>query len=187
MTSTSPSTLIDFALTIWKADPAVRIEDAYKWIFQATRGGEHLVPSRETARLSLEKEWHSVSGIHEGERLWDPLSPGGEVGRLNIRPYKASGGSVEDLLNAFILSSQSFQREGSAFEDVWQGLGDRLRAGSHRNLSFHDWSSLDAEQREKEYPAISHSQQYRTDHFPAYRILTFEAGNHLCNIDLYTQ
>jgi len=39
-----PSALIDFALPKWKADKNVRIEDAYKWTFQATRGGEHAVP-----------------------------------------------------------------------------------------------------------------------------------------------
>lgn len=43
----TPTALLDFAMP---KDKSVRIEVAYKWIHQATRGGEHAAPDREAPR-----------------------------------------------------------------------------------------------------------------------------------------
>ncbi|MGQ0540786.1 MAG: hypothetical protein ACT4O9_02905 [Blastocatellia bacterium] len=46
----SPTALLDFAVPHWKADSKMEMQDAYKWLHQATRGGEHAAPDADSAR-----------------------------------------------------------------------------------------------------------------------------------------
>jgi hypothetical protein len=61
--------LVTFPESAWRADPAFRIEDAYKWLFQACQGGEHAAPSREAAQAWLASEWAGLGPALEGEPL----------------------------------------------------------------------------------------------------------------------
>ncbi|CAN5451375.1 hypothetical protein BH10ACI2_BH10ACI2_20840 [soil metagenome] len=167
-----PSALIDFALPKWKADKNVRIEDAYKWTYQATRGGEHAVPDTESARSWLTKEWSTLGANSMTEPIWEPLCPGGEIGRFNLRPFKAKGGKAEDVLDAFLTSSRDYRSDGKNFIDAWNELGKRLKKRSVGNLDLKSWTSLDTEMKGKKYPAIHHSATYDDANHPAYRILT---------------
>lgn len=168
----TPSALLDFAIPKWKADPNVRIEDTYKWFFQATRGGEHAAPDRESAKQWLETEWQSLGKPTSGEQLWEPLCSDGSIGRLDLRVYKANGGKMDDILDAFLASSREYREVGSSFTDAWRQLGKRLKRKPVRKLTYAEWSGLDAEMRPKNYPAIHHSKQFDKAYHPAYRILT---------------
>lgn len=167
-----PVELIEFALPKWEADPNVRIEDAYKWIFQATRGGEHMTPSRESATKALEIEWGNSEPAADVEALWEPLCPCEGIGRLNIRPFKARGGQVDDLVEAFLTSSRTFTGHPDALISAWRELGNRLEPQPSGGLDYDSWSSLDADLSTKSYPAIHHSMDYRAARRPSYRILT---------------
>lgn len=181
MLSYSPFALIDFVLPKWEADPDVRIEDAYKWLFQATRGGEHMVQSREAAAEALAREWESAEAVCEEEPLWEPLSPDEKIGRLNIRPFKHRGGSIGNLIDAFVASTKAFASEQKDFLYAWNELGRRLDARLTSPLDYSEWSRLDAVMRAKDYTAIRHSEAYRTARHPSYRILTAEEAKRLIN------
>ena len=168
----TPTALLDFAIPKWKADKNVRIEDAYKWTYQATRGGEHAVPSREGARSWLESEWRSMGDEPKGENEWIALCPGSEIGRLNLRPFKSRGGKMDDILDAFLTSSRDYKSEPNVFTDAWAELGKRLKAKKVGTLTYKEWLRLDAEMKKKNYPAIHHSDTYDKANHPAYRILT---------------
>ena len=167
-----PTALIDFALPKWKADKNVRIDDAYKWTFQATRGGEHAVPDTESARKWLDNEWNSMTLVTKETAVWESLCPGGEIGRLNLRPFKNKGGEPDDLLDAFLASSREYRSDGAKFIAAWNELGKRLKEKSYGTLNHKDWSKLDAEMKAKNYPAVHHSETYNKAELPAYRILT---------------
>ena len=167
-----PSALLDFAIPRWKSDPNVRIEDAYKWTYQATRGGEHAVPDRESARKWLENEWRTMGDIPPGENEWIPLCPGSEIGRLNLRPFKSRGGKQQDILDAFLTSAREYEAEPKAFTDAWIELGKRLKTKSIGRLTYKEWRRLDAEMKKKDYPAVHHSELYNKANRPAYRIIT---------------
>lgn len=164
-----PSALLDFALPKLKADKNVRIEDAYKWTYQATRGGEHAVPDAESARIWLDNEWSTLGKLATNESPWEPLCPGGEIGRLNLRPFKARNGKADDLLEAFLASSREYKTEQSSFVDAWLELGRRLKEKSVGKLDYKSWVKLDAEMKAKNYPAIHHSETYEKANHPAYR------------------
>lgn len=167
-----PTALLDFAIPKWKADKSVRIEDAYKWTYQATRGGEHAVPDEESAREWLDGEWKAPHRPTANEPVWEPLCRGGEIGRLNLRPFKASGGKVGDLLDAFLASSREYKTQQSDFTEAWLELGKRLKKKRAGKLDYASWQKLDAEMKAKNYPAIHHSENYEKTNHPAYRILT---------------
>ena len=167
-----PTALIDFALPKWKADKNVRIDDAYKWTFQATRGGEHAVPDTDLARKWLDNEWSSMGTVANDIAVWEPLCPGGEIGRLNLRPFKTKGGAPDDLLDAFLASSREYRSDGANFIAAWNELGKRLKKKTYGTLNYKNWSKLDAEMKAKNYPAVHHSEAYNNAEQPAYRILT---------------
>ncbi|MBX3244039.1 MAG: hypothetical protein KF685_06240 [Acidobacteria bacterium] len=165
------SELLDFAIPIWETEPAMNAQDAYKWLYQATRGAEHAVSDKEKAFARLETEWNALTQPSDDEPLWQPLRPDGLIGRLNLRPFKATGGSVIDLQNAFLNSSLAFDSNGEFLYSAWIDLGDRLSASPYGNLNITDWRVLDAELQTHAFPAMGHSQTYRLAHSPAYRIL----------------
>jgi len=174
MLACTPQAVVDFGLARWRTEPQIRMEDAYKWIFQATRGGEHAVPDEKMARDWLDQEWTTLDAPRPGEPLWEPLCPDGEIGRLNLRPFRSRGGSVENLSAAFVRSSREFRGDASSFVAGWNELGDRLKKRSQGNLTWRGWKILDRKMRPAGYPAIHHSKTYERQRRPAYRVLTAE-------------
>lgn len=170
----TPDALLDFAIPAWKAEREFRIEDAYKHLYQATRGGEHAAPNREAAKVWLEREWVSLGDQSTGEREWVPLCPGGEIGRLNLRPFKAGGGKPDDLLDAFLESANEYRSEPKAFTDAWAELSKRLKRKSVGAITYKEWHRLDAAMNKKDYPAIHHSETYSQANRPAYRIIALQ-------------
>ena len=171
-----PSALIDFALPQWKTEPDFQIEDAYKWIYQAARGGEHAVPDQAMAQKYLEGEWSALGEPSPDEQIWQPLCADESIGRINLRPFRAKGGTLDDLLDAFVKSSQKFDNGEANFIDAWNELGKRLKSKSAGNLRRKDWKRLDREMKRKNYPAIHHSKIYEESIHPAYRIVTADVA-----------
>jgi hypothetical protein len=174
-----PTALLDFAMPVWKNTPEMRIEDAYKWTYQATRGGEHAAPDREMAKRWLDNEWTSMGEEPKGETEWIPLCPEGEIGRIDMRTFKSRGGKSDDLLNAFLASSREYRSEPKTFTDAWGELGTRLEKGGFGKITLKEWQRLDKEMKKKEYPAVHHSDHYNKTKRPAYRIITLENAQRL--------
>jgi hypothetical protein len=158
-------------LEAWAAEPVFEMRDAYKWIFQATQGGEHAAPSEGAAAEWLRQEWASVGTPGTDEPMIEPLGASGLV-RLNLRPFKAAGGDRQALLAAFLASAHGFSPDRAAFERGWQSLGEELRRGDVGRLSRRAWEQLDGEMGPRGYPAVHHGEAYTAARHPAYRVLT---------------
>jgi hypothetical protein len=169
-----PATLLDHAFEQWKATPEMRIEDAYKWLFHATLGGEHAVVSEDGPRRWLDREWSSLGAPTKGEPELVPLAPDGKLVRINLRPYKSRGGDKEMLLWAFVLSAERFKSDKGSFVREWEALGARLGSEPVRHLTRGAWSLLDRRVRREGYPAIGHSAEYESRYRPAYRVVLRE-------------
>ena len=178
-TAISVSTLLPFALDAFASDPETRIEDAYKWLFQAASGGEHAVPDEESARAWLRKEWASLGETAPGEPLLVPLRPDGELVRLNLRPYRDRGGKPDDLTTAFLESSRTFGPDPALFLESWNALGELLAARPLGPLNRAEWGRLDADMRVRGYPAVHHSAVFARTRRPAYRVLTCDEASRL--------
>ena len=162
----------------WRADPAIEMRDAYKWLYQATHGGEHAAPSRAAAEQWLLREWEELGAPLPDEPLVEPLGTSSIV-RVNLRPYRLAGGDRSALLSAFLSSAAAFRPDRSAFERMWLALGERLRQNTLGQLTRAGWEQLDAETRPHGYPAVHHSDTYARTRRPAYRVLTAEQARTL--------
>jgi hypothetical protein len=160
-----------FFLARAPADPELRIADAYKWLFHAARGGEHAVDNQTAVRLWLDREWETLGPPFPEEPLWTPLTADGRIGRLNLRPYKAQGGSRDALLAPFFAGAESFDADPARFRAAWRALGRALQAQPAGFLTYSEWQRLDAEMRMRGYPACHHSPEYEQARQPAYRVL----------------
>jgi hypothetical protein len=170
----APGALLDFAMKEWKTDRYLEVRDAYKWLFQATRGGEHMAPSEEMARDYLSGEWKTLAKQEPNEKIWQPLCEDESIGRLNLRYFRAEGGKMDDVLSAFLSGSQNFTQSTENFLAAWQELGARLKGLKRKRagrLTFAAWQKVDEEMKAKNYPAIEHSERYERERHPAYRVL----------------
>ncbi len=166
------STLLDFSVGAWRKDPETRIEDAYKWLFHATQGGDHAIRSLDGPRAWMDREWDTLAKPNPGEPLWVPLRPDGKLGRLNLRPYRTAGGDRDKLLDAFVASAKSFRPDRDRFTKEWTELGKRLTSRPLGKLTRAEWERLDTEAKPRGYPAWDHSEAFERSRKPAYRVLT---------------
>jgi hypothetical protein len=182
--------LPDFARDKFQGDTSVRIEDAYKWLYQAARGNGPAVMDEKLVREELQKEWDALGQPLPDEKLWEPLRGDEKIGRLNLRPFR--GGKLEDLVNAALQSARDFpgDQTGKGFMDddeaefhiAWNMLGMSVDAKPSGNLTWPEWRRLDEGTDPKKYPAIHHSASYEKAHKPAYRLLTHSEADRLIKL-----
>ena len=171
--------LASYVRTSLAGEPAAGVEDAYKWLFQAARGGEHAAPSEEAARVWLEEEWASLGPPLPGEPFVVPLRPDGSVVRLNLRPFKAAGGDPKALLRAFLSSARSFAPDPGLFVASWRAFGRGLAASGAKGWTTSAFEELDRASEKAGWPARHHSGAYDEARKPAYRVLTGEEAKRL--------
>ena len=165
----SDSKLLDHALRQWKQTPGMRIEDAYKWLFQATQGGDHAIGSQSGATKWLDDEWKALGKPLTKEPLLVHLTPDGKLFRIHLRPYRANGGSKDAILEAFVASAKSFSTNKKEFKSAWRALHGRLPAAG---ITRAQWMAFDKRMRSTGYPAVHHSAAYTSRYRPAYRVVT---------------
>lgn len=171
--------LARYAWSALRGDPSASVEDAYKWLFQAARGGEHAVASEASARAWLEEEWAALGPPRPGERLVEPLRPDGLVVRVHLRPFRAAGGDREALLAAFLESARLFRPDRSLFVASWRELGTLLPDRPGAPMTRADFAALDRAAEAAGWPAGRHGPGFERAHAPAYRVLTGEAAERL--------
>ena len=169
----SADPLIDFYLPKARTLPETRIQDAYKYLYHATRGGEHAIAHGQLAAQWLETEWESTDSIpaDPAQPIWEPLTPDATIGWLHLRPYKAAGGDRDQLLAAFLDGAQTFDVNPRAFKKSWKNLLRAISRNPVGHLTPSAWHQLDAQMRPKNYPPAHHSPAYTAAYHPAYRVL----------------
>ncbi len=175
----SGESLAAFTRSALAEEPSAGIQDAYKWLFQAARGGEHAAPSEEAARRWLEAEWKELGPPLPGEPLVVPLRPDAAVVRLNLRPFKAAGGDPNALLQSFLSSARSFEPDPGLFVAAWRALGRGLAGVGANGWDAAEFEALDHSSEKAGWPARHHSPGYVEARRPAYRVLTGKEAEHL--------
>lgn len=144
--------------------PALDIQDIYKLIHQATLGAEHALKNPSDAQDWLERE---LAEMGEGilEPIIDPISADGELLRVHLRPYMASGGDPKILLDAFIRTANNFQGSLATLEGNWKiAVQTRFSPASIMDAFFQQMKSSG-------FPPLHHSATYRKLYRPAYRVV----------------
>lgn len=97
--------------------------------------------------------------------MWETVSADGEIIRVNLRPFVASGGDTDALLTVFIRTGREFRGSPEELEETWK------RACSLQDRFDPDMlTDFLNEQRSASWPPIHHSETYRAIYRPAYRV-----------------
>jgi hypothetical protein len=161
--------------------PEFGLPDLYKLIYQAWLGPGHAIPSRDGASAYLRLEWSALGragpehdDIHKPPVI-EVLSEGAPFVRVHLRPYRDAGGSMEELLEAF-LRSASVPPDPEGFARDWARVRELVVAGALA-LTQAEYELFDRTARSAGYPALHHSRVYQVRARLAYRVVAKgEAG-----------
>ncbi len=152
--------------------PLMQCADLYKLLHQAAMGSSHRILSVGSSRTSLYSE---IENLSKGppEPMLDVISDDGLMARINLRPYLAAGGDPESLLEAFIRTSVEHSGTGAKLEKYRGWVIGMIREDllPEALLGIDD---LMDDMYGSGYPAVHHSDVYRTSYSPAYRVILSE-------------
>ncbi len=145
------------------------IEDAYKLIYQSVFGGGHILANPYKAWKELKNEF-AVAELLNDEPLFEDISIIQELIRINLRPYKKSGGSPEALFELILVSAREHQGSKTNFCKLWYLF---IRLVEKEVLSFDKQKLIifDKKLNTINYPPVHHSTAYREANMPSYRII----------------
>jgi len=153
--------------------PGMEPRDIYKLIYQSVRGPEHMITSPSAFTERLTAEWESLD-LAGSDPLWEAIRPDRSLLRLNLRPYKSRGSDLEKLVTACLETACRIWGTQAELEQAWEGFTSACRDRSFSGVVldqveiFTSW--LDA----NGYPAVHHSESYRSLYRPAYRLVAAE-------------
>ena len=150
--------------------PFAGAEDLYKFLHQAVYGPGHAIPNREAAAAWLQGEIEGLGPPLEGELPCEALGGEPPLVRVNLRPFVASGGSADLLLDAFVASA-NLERGSPRRMGVVLSLAASYVQCAGRGELAPEVKVLSAKLAEKGYPAIHHSEPYVEAYHPAYRVV----------------
>lgn len=147
--------------------PLMQPQDAVKLIYQNVFGGGHLVKDPASCRCALQHELETTPH--------DPDCPvveniGNGLARVNLAGIRTSGYSVLQLGYDFVNSSRKHTGNLSGFLLKL----DILRRVTEKGVfcfSAEDLEDYLTEYEKADYPMVSHSEIYRKNYKPAYRIV----------------
>ncbi|MBQ8345672.1 MAG: hypothetical protein IJY42_05345 [Clostridia bacterium] len=142
--------------------PELQIQDLFKYLHQSSFGCEHLVSSLETA----------IDGIRKETERETPLAPSPIVpldGPYSRVPL-SYGLSAETLGKLFFASAKEEKARNRAF---WEKLNVARELICERALpvSLSEWEAEVCRWQAAGYPAVRHSEHFRTRYRPSYRVI----------------
>lgn len=145
--------------------PGLQMQDIFKFLYHSAMGCEHLVTDERAALAYIQKEYSNLSP--ELPMQTDPLD--GDYSRVPLSLLRA-GLSAQTLARLFCLSARCEPQGKAALQ---RKLQVALRLAEQGLLPF-DAKAL-AEQiaawANAGYPAIHHSEQFRAQYHPSYRVI----------------
>lgn len=157
----------------WRRHPRSQLADLYTFVYHAAMGPAHAGLDSAMAAAWLAREVAALGPVSPAwlsELPTEPLSPSGDLVRVNLRPYVARGGNVSALARAFTMSARRIVPSIARLERYSRYAEDAAVA---RELPI-DASALRAffaAQRSRGYPTVEHSAAYVASYRPAYRVV----------------
>ncbi len=153
--------------------PHMQLVDAVKLIYQSEFAGGHMISDEQASLRRLQDEWALVAA--RGEPTQKPIfeNLSGGLCRLNLEPIIKLGIAPATVNRLFVLSANRHRGDANSFAGKLAAFRQWCADG------LFPWTSseLDAYLAAYEaqgYPAVSHSEIYRSTYAPAYRVIGSE-------------
>ena len=150
--------------------PAMEPRDLYKLLYQGVRGPEHIITSPKAFTERLVEEWDKLD-LADGDPLWESIRPDGSLLRLNLRPFKASGGRLGELAAAYLQTGHRSWGTLVELQLAWDGFITACRERSWPDLALDNIEAFTSWLEAKGFPPVHHSERYRSLYRPAYRLV----------------
>ena len=162
--------------------PLLGLRDAYKLLYQAVLGPEHLITSAGESERRLRAEVAALRLGPDGP-LWEPLRPDDALGRIHLRPFVEQGGSVALLSEACLRTAQCPWGTRKDLEVVWRRFAGLAGQGLWPGFALHQLDAFTGELERRGYPAMHHSARYAQTYAPAYRVVSAVQAARLINLE----
>ncbi|MBL7095783.1 hypothetical protein ISS22_17685 [candidate division KSB1 bacterium] len=163
------NTLIHLIKNELQTKPNFSIQDAYKLIYQGNFGVAHILKNKDHARQFLKNEIDSIEKS-DNEPLIEHISISTNLVRINLRPFKKSGSSIDTLFEIMTRSVEETKQDKKRFLKQWREF---RMAVIQEKLKFdvQELETFDLKVKAENYPAVHHSPGYRKANKPAYRVV----------------
>lgn len=151
-----------------KKHPDLEIEDAFKFIYQAAFGCEHMAPDINTAAKKIEDEYSSADACDEP--FIETLSDG--YARVHLS-YISKGLSFSTLGKLFCLSAKK-EENGASAVDKMLDMTSELILKRLLPFAHSEFTKKAGEWKEKGYCSLHHSDSFRSLYSPKYRVISTE-------------
>lgn len=148
--------------------PRMLPQDAVKLLYQAEFGPEHLIRDGMKSLSMIEAEMASLTEPLPGESLYEPIGNG--LCRWNLRPCKAKGIPAEDINRLFLETAQGVRGDYRRFRESLNMLED-MAEGDETPFEAIELDVFLIQYRDKNCPAVHHSEAYRAAYRPSYRVV----------------
>ena len=149
----------------YKNYPNLQAEDVFKYLFQSALGCEHLVSSEEAALSYIQREYATLSKTEPPKTE----SLDGDYSRVYLS-HLNDGLTPKTLAKLFCLSAKKEERGKALLEEKIQ-VAQELVANGVLPLDVDDFNKKLAMWKELGYPAVHHSNAFRQEYHPAYRVI----------------
>ena len=137
-------------------------QDAIKLVYQSAKGCGHMIKNAETALSMLKNEMDCIEADC-GAQLLEPIGKG--YARLDLHAAKAKGIPPEKICEIFIESANSgLKGDINPFLDI-------LRKMAGESSTPFPEKELSVFLAEYKGGMVSHSEKYRKEYNPAYRVV----------------
>ena len=160
----------DLVLRHVSTHPAAEAADVYKFIHQSVFGPAHLITDRESAHQYLVQEVACLEPLERDEPLIERLSHDPPVVRVNLRPFVAAGGDLDELFDALVVSANQVRGDPGVMAERLSAAAAVLRELERPDVAA-DLDRLAEEQAAVGYPALHHSKAFTCAYRPAYRVV----------------
>ncbi len=150
--------------------PESRAEDYYKLISQSVFGVGHLIRGEASTRTDLEREIFVLGPPQPNELLLEPLDPRGTMVRVNLRPFVAQELSEGALVAVIMETAATVKPDTALFLGRWEAFREMVER-KEIDVPMDDFKAVDEYAKERNYPPVHHSEDYRGTHKPAYRVV----------------
>lgn len=158
-----------------QAYPKLQIRDLFKYLYQSALGCEHMVSSEQAALSYLLRESATPAGMETKMPLIEPLD--GAYSRVSLACLQ-EGLSPETLTKLFCMSSKA---EPTGHADLLEKLklARALIAEGALPFSLEEFDREYAAWEADGAPAIHHSDVFRSEYRPAYRVIANDLATFL--------
>ncbi len=156
----------DLLIMHCKNYPKLQIQDLFKYLYQSSFGCEHLVSSLDTVTDYIAKEYNTIQG--ESKISIERLD--GNYSRVHLSYL--NGGLSIDTFGKLFFSSARKEADGLCLLEKKLEVTKKLVGEGMLPFTADSFEKAVDDWKTKGYPAVHHSDIFRNEYKPAYRVIS---------------